>query len=394
MRIDTVVIGAGQAGLSTGYHLAKRGRPFVILDAHERVGDCWRKHWDSLKLFTPARYDELPGMKFPLPPHSFPTRDQMADYLEAYAERFELPVLGNTRVDRLAKDAGGFVIKAGQEIFEADNVVVASGVWGVPSTPDFAGRLDPAIRQLHSSEYRNPGQLQPGPVLVVGASHSGADIAYEVARSHATTLCGPETGEIPFYFEGRPARVILRVLWFVATRVLTVRRPIGRKVRAEVRSHGGPLIRVKKADLLEAGVDRVVDKVVDVRDGRPVLADGRVLDVANVVWCTGFRPDYGWIDLPVTGADGYPEQDRGIVADVPGLYFVGLPFLYSFSSMLVGGAARDAAHVVRHLLSREARTDPIDSAATLNALGTSSQAHGHLSEARRFYSRALRVVDR
>ncbi|HJQ44768.1 MAG TPA: FAD-dependent oxidoreductase [Amycolatopsis sp.] len=393
MRIDTVVIGAGQAGLSTGYHLAKQGRPFVILDAHERVGDSWRRHWDSLKLFTPARYDGLPGMKFPLPPNSFPTRDEMADYLEAYAERFELPVRGDTQVDRLTKVGSRFVIKAGAEMLEADNVVVSSGVWGAPSTPDFADRLDPGIRQLHSSQYRNPAQLQPGSVLVVGASHSGGDIAFEVARSHKTTLCGPDTGEIPFYFEGRPARVILRVLWFAATRILTVQRSVGRKFRAEVRSHGGPLIRVKKADLAEAGVDRVLDKVVDVRDGMPVLADGRALDVANVVWCTGFRPDYEWIDLPVTGTDGYPEQDRGIVADVPGLYFVGLPFLFSFSSMLVGGAGRDAEYVVRRLMSREAETDPVDSASTLNALGAASQAHGRLSEAQRFYSRALRVVD-
>ena len=394
MRIDTVVIGAGQSGLSTGYHLAKRGRPFVILDAHERVGDCWRRHWDSLRLFTPARYDGLPGMKFPAPAHSFPTRDEMADYLEAYAEAFELPVRGNTRVDRLAKEDSRFVIKAGEEMFEADNVVVSAGVWGAPSTPDFADQLDPGIRQLHSSEYRNPAQLAPGPVLVVGASHSGADIAYEVARSHPTVLCGPETGEIPFYFEGRPARLILRVLWLVATRVLTVRRRVGRKFRAEVRSHGGPLIRVKKADLIGAGVDRVVDKAVGVKDGMPVLADGRELDVANVVWCTGFRPDYGWIDLPVTGEDGYPEQDRGVVPDVPGLYFVGLPFLFSFSSMLVGGAGRDAGYVVRHLMARDGETDPVDSAATLNALGATTQAHGHLSEARRFYSRALRVLDR
>ncbi|HVW44011.1 MAG TPA: NAD(P)-binding domain-containing protein, partial [Amycolatopsis sp.] len=330
----------------------------------------------------------------PMPPHSFPTRDEMADYLEAYAERFDLPVRGNTHVDRLAKAGNGFVIDAGPETFEASNVIVSSGVWGAPSTPDIASRLDPGIRQLHSSDYRNPGQLQPGPVLVVGASHSGADIAYEVARSHKTILCGPETGEIPFYFESRPARVILRVLWLVANHVLTVRRRVGRKFREEVRSHGGPLIRVKKADLLEAGVDRVLDKAVDVRDGMPVLADGRVLDVANVVWCTGFRPAYGWIDLPVMGADGYPEQDRGIVADVPGLYFVGLPFLYSFGSMLVGGASRDAEYVVRHLMSRDAATDRVGSAATLNALGASSQAHGHLSEAQRFYSRALRVLGR
>ncbi|GHF08372.1 oxidoreductase [Amycolatopsis deserti] len=389
MRFDTVVIGGGQAGLSAGYHLARDGRRFVILDAHERIGDSWRRHWDSLRLFSPARYDGLPGMRFPAPPGSFPTRDEMADYLEAYARRFELPVRCGTRVDRLSQEDGRFVVAAGDQRFEAANVVVASGVWGAPSIPAFAGELSPRIRQMHSSEYRNPAQLRPGPVLVVGASHSGADIAYEVAREHPTILSGTDTGEIPFHFESRVASVALRVLWFAATRILTVDRPVGRKLREEVRGHGGPLIRVKKEDLREAGVERVVDKTTGVRDGMPVLAGGRVLDVANVVWCTGFRPDYGWIDLPVTGPDGYPEQERGVTS-VPGLYFVGLPFLHSFSSMLVGGAGRDAEYVVRHLTRRT----PEVSAAGLTALGMDRQAHGDLTEARRLYQRALRTLDR
>ncbi|MEV5297241.1 flavin-containing monooxygenase [Amycolatopsis methanolica] len=389
MRFDTVVIGGGQAGLSAGYHLARDGRRFVILDAHERIGDSWRRHWDSLRLFSPARYDGLPGMRFPAPPASFPTRDEMADYLEAYANRFELPVRCGTRVERLSQEDGEFVVTAGGQRFEAANVVVASGVWGAPSIPAFAGELSPEICQMHSSEYRNPAQLRPGRVLVVGASHSGADIAYEVAREHPTILSGTDTGEIPFYFESHVASVALRVLWFAATRVLTVNRAVGRKLRAEVRGHGGPLIRVKKEDLRKAGVERVVDKTTGVRDGIPVLADGRVVEVANVVWCTGFRPDYGWIDLPVTGEDGYPEQERGVTS-VPGLYFVGLPFLHSFSSMLVGGAGRDAEYVVRHL----ARRAPEVSAAGLTTLGMDHQAHGNLTEARRLYQRALRTLDR
>lgn len=389
MRFDTVVIGGGQAGLSAGYHLARDGRRFVILDAHERIGDSWRRHWDSLRLFSPARYDGLPGMRFPAPPASFPTRDEMADYLEAYANRFELPVRCGTRVERLSQEDGEFVVTAGGQRFEAANVVVASGVWGAPSIPAFAGELSPEICQMHSSEYRNPAQLRPGRVLVVGASHSGADIAYEVAREHPTILSGTDTGEIPFYFESHVASVALRVLWFAATRVLTVNRAVGRKLRAEVRGHGGPLIRVKKEDLRKAGVERVADKTTGVRDGIPVLADGRVVEVANVVWCTGFRPDYGWIALPVTGEDGYPEQERGVTS-VPGLYFVGLPFLHSFSSMLVGGAGRDAEYVVRHL----ARRAPEVSAAGLTTLGMDHQAHGNLTEARRLYQRALRTLDR
>ncbi|HEY9409107.1 MAG TPA: NAD(P)-binding domain-containing protein, partial [Jiangellaceae bacterium] len=253
------------------------------------------------------------------------------------------------RVDAIDRVGDRYVLTAGVRRIEAENVVVASGTWGEPHVPDFAGELDPGIVQLHSSGYRNPAQLREGGVLVVGASHSGADIAFEVAAGHPTVLSGPIRGEIPFRIEGRPARVVMRVMWFAATRVLTVGTPIGRKMRPEVRSHGGPLIRIRSADLRSAGVEHVASRTVGSQDGLPVLDDGRVLDVANVIWSTGFRPDYSWIHLPILGADGYPDQVGGAVESQPGLYFVGLPFLHSFSSMLVGGAGRDAQRVVDHL---------------------------------------------
>ena len=347
--VETVIIGAGQAGLAAGYHLARRGRPFVVLHPDARVGDGWRRHWDSLRLYSAARYDGLPGMAFPASRHAFPTKEQMADYLEAYAERFDLPVRAGIRVDAIDRVGDRYVLTAGVRRIEAENVVVASGTWGEPHVPDFAGELDPGIVQLHSSGYRNPAQLREGGVLVVGASHSGADIAFEVAAGHPTVLSGPIRGEIPFRIEGRPARVVMRVMWFAATRVLTVGTPIGRKMRPEVRSHGGPLIRIRSADLRSAGVEHVASRTVGSQDGLPVLDDGRVLDVANVIWSTGFRPDYSWIHLPILGADGYPDQVGGAVESQPGLYFVGLPFLHSFSSMLVGGAGRDAQRVVDHL---------------------------------------------
>ena len=180
-HIETVIIGAGQAGLATGYHLQRCGRPFVILDGNERVGDGWRQQWDSLRLFSPARFDGLPGMAFPAPPWSYPGKDDMADYLEAYAARFSLPVRLGTRVERVAALGDGYLVTAGGQCWEADNVVVATGTFGrTPLVPGFADQLDPGIRQLHSSEYRRADQLREGPVLVVGASHSGGDIAYEV----------------------------------------------------------------------------------------------------------------------------------------------------------------------------------------------------------------------
>jgi putative flavoprotein involved in K+ transport len=351
-RFETVVVGAGQAGLSVGYHLARRGLDFVILDENAQVGDNWRNAWDSLRLFTPARYNGLPGMPFPAAPRSFATRDEMAAYLKSYAARFELPLRNGIAVDGLRRAGAGYVVTAGDRRFEASNVVVATGPQHLPLVPDLARELDPAIKQLHSSEYRNPGQLRPGPVLVVGASHSGPDIALEAAAEHPTVLSGPYRGEIPFDIEGRPARVIMRVLWFVANHVLTVKTPLGRKVRPEVRSHGGPLIRVKAKHLEAAGVEHVAAKTVGVRGGLPVLEGDRVVDVANVVWCTGFQLDFAWIDLPIVGGDGYPLEDRGVVPSAPGLYFVGLPFQRSFASMLIGGVGRDAGYVAKRIAAR------------------------------------------
>jgi putative flavoprotein involved in K+ transport len=350
-RFDTIIIGGAQAGLSVGYHLARHDRQFVILEADERIGDCWRKRFDSLRLYSPARYDGLPGWPFPAARWSFPTKDEVADYLEAYAARFDLPVRTGVDVDRLSKNGECYVIAAGDRRFEAEHVVVATGTFQNPIVPDFAGDLDPAITQLHSGDYRNPSQLREGVVLVVGASHSGSDIAFEVAREHPTVLSGKLNGEIPWRIDGRAERVAMPVLWFLANHVLTVRTPLGRAMRPHVRFHGGPLLRVKRADLLAAGVDRTDARVVGVQDGKPLLQDGRALDVANVIWCTGFGKDVSWIEIPVVGEDGWPEQDRGVVASSPGLYFVGLPFLHAFASMLIGGVGRDAERIAKHIAS-------------------------------------------
>jgi putative flavoprotein involved in K+ transport len=222
-HVDTIIIGGGQAGLATGYYLKQQGRDFVILDAGERVGDAWRKRWVSLRLFTPARYTGLPGMAFPADPQYFPTKDDMANYLEAYAARFDLPVRTGIRVDGLSKQGDQFVLTAGdlstgsgQALqFTAENVVVATGAYHCPKIPVFAPQLDPAIVQFHSSAYRRPSQVQAGPVLVVGAANSGAEIALELSQSHPTWLSGRHPGSEPTRPGSALGRLVVPFIWFV-----------------------------------------------------------------------------------------------------------------------------------------------------------------------------------
>jgi len=347
-HFDTVIIGGGQAGLATGYHLAKRDLPFVILDANERIGDAWRKRWDSLRLFTPARYDGLQGWRFPAPALSFPTKDEMADYLESYAARFDLPVRTGVEVDGLSREGDRFIITSGNHRFESRHVVVATGAHQVPKVPAFADELLSSIMQLHSSQYRRPSQLQEGAVLVVGAGNSGAEIAFEVSRLHPTYLSGKPSGQIPVRHGPAAARFFFPVVRFVGHHVLTLGTPIGRKAQPGFISHGAPLIRVKLKDLAAAGIEQVA-RTVSIEDGRPALEDGRVLDVSNVIWCTGFREEFPWIDLPIFDENERPLQERGVVVGEPGLYFVGMPFQYAVTSDVIPGVGRDAEYIAKHI---------------------------------------------
>jgi putative flavoprotein involved in K+ transport len=352
--IGTMVIGGGQAGLSVGYHLQRLGVPLVILDAEERIGGAWRSRWDSLRLFTPVRYDGLDGKPFPATGHSFPTKDEMADYLVEYATEFDLPVRSGQRVKRLSKLNGVFLVETDDARFEADNVVVAMSSWQVPKVPEFAKDLRPEINQLPAAAYRNEAQLQEGLVLVVGAGNSGAEIALDVVGRHETIVAGPDTGHVPFHIESRVGRMMVPfVLRFLFHHVLTMSTPIGR--RALRNDSGQPLVRTKPRDLADAGIVRA-PRVTGVEDGWPVLEDGRVLHPANIVWCTGFDPGFSWIDLPVFD-DGHVKHTRGVVEEVPGLYFVGLKGLYSVSSAEVHGVGRDAARVAALIASSASSRD-------------------------------------
>ena len=357
-QFDTIIIGGGQAGLAMGHALAKTldGHHFVILDAHPRVGDAWRTRWDSLRLFTPARYCSLPGMRFPASGGHMLTKDEMADYLEYYAARFGLPVRTSTRVDGLTRRGDRFVVTSGDHAFEADNVVVAMANFQQPKIPSFASELDPSIRQMHSYEYLRPEQLVDGPALVVGVGNSGAEIAIELVRERPTFLAGHEAGHIPGgpidSYVGR--NIIVRFIRFFGHHVLTVRTPLGRKVRGRFVTEATPLIRTKPKDLVRAGVERV-DRIARVADGQPVTEDGRVLDVTNVIWCTGYRPGFSWIDLPVLGDRQEPIHEQGVVGQEPGLYFIGLEFLYAATSATITGVGRDAKRVAKLIAPRRPR---------------------------------------
>jgi putative flavoprotein involved in K+ transport len=355
--VETLVIGGGQAGLAMGYQLARRDLPYKIVDANPRVGDAWRNRWDSLRLFTPNRLNRLPGMPFPGYRWGFPSKNEWADYLESYARRFALRVETGVRVERLARDGERFAAFSSGRRFEADNVVVAMSSWQRPRVPDLASELASRIVQFHVADYKGPDQLQAGDVLVVGAGNSGAEVAIELARTHDVLLSGPSTGAIPF----RPESVVGRVLMpfigrIILHRVLTIRTPIGKRVRSKMIARGEPLIRVKPKDLKAAGVERV-PRVTGVNGGSPQLEDGRIVDVDNVVWCTGFQPGFSWIDLPVHGPQE-PLHERGIVASEPGLYFIGLKFLYSVSSEQIHGVGRDANHIAGVIASRRAERPP------------------------------------
>ncbi len=359
-QIDTVVIGGGQAGLAAGYYLAQQKRDFVILDAHNRPGDSWRKRWDSLRLFTPASFNSLPGMPSPKSTDRSPTKDEMADYLETYVARFQLPVLCGVNVGELARDGDRYLITADRQRLKANHVIVATGAYPTARLPPFAGQLDPGITQLHSVAYRHPGQLRNGTVLVVGAGNSGVEIALDLAPRQPVLLAGRDTGFIPANFESlgyQAGTIVFKALM----QRLTVDTSPGRWLvrRAREFTGGHPVVGVTQADLARAGVQRV-PRVVGVSGGRPMLADGRVLDVASVVWATGFLRDShsDWIKLPVFDADGAPIHHRGVVQSESGLYFAGLPFQSSLLSGLVAGAGPDAKHIVRQIVARASAARP------------------------------------
>lgn len=351
---DAVIVGAGAAGLMTGKRLADRGRRILIVDDHARVGDVWRERYRSLRLFTPRRYAELPGLGLGIGYFEYPTGAQFGDYLERYAERFALPVRGGVRVTSLDRDDDGSLRIAldDGEVLRAAAVVVAAGNHRVAGRPRFADALAPSIVQLHSLEYEGPEQLADGPVLVVGAGNSGTDRALEAAAAgHAVTIAGRHPGHVPADID-RPIGNLVASVFIGRMRRTTADTERGRRRWAAARGHGVMLVRNTPRDLDRAGVVRIGRLEGVDAAGHTLAPDGSVIDAATVLWCTGSRPDFGWIRLDgAIDERGWPAHVRGLVEAQPGLAFVGLPFQYSMASPTLMGMGADSAYVVERLLA-------------------------------------------
>jgi putative flavoprotein involved in K+ transport len=342
--VDVLVIGAGQAGLGTAYHLQRLGiRDQLVLDAGE-VGQSWLDRWDSLQLFTPRRYSQLPGLRFPAGPTRTPSREEMASYLRDYARRWGLPVRTGTPVRRLTRDGDVFCAETPAGPVRARHVVVASGAFRRPHVP--AAARDLAVPQLHSADYRSPDDVPPGPVMVVGGGNSAAQLAVELSATHGVTVASARE---PRYLPERTLGVSLYD-WLLVSGLLNADRDawVSRRIRARGDAIvGRELDRLRRRDTLRV----LPHRVVSASGTRVQLSDGTAEEVASVLWCTGFAPDTGWVHVPgALDGDGAPRHDRG-ASPVPGLHWMGLPWQTRVNSGLVDGVDRDARRTARRIRS-------------------------------------------
>lgn len=335
--LDVIVIGAGQAGLAIAYHLTRQNARFLVVDRAASLGDSWRNRWDSLRLFTPAQYDGMPGMAFPAPADTYPTKDEVAEYLTTYAARFQLPVLLDCTVNRLEHLGDRFAVHTTQGILRARQVVVATGPFQIPAIPALADGLAADVFQLHSAYYRNPGQLPDGPVVVVGAGNSGLQIAADLASQHEVTVAvGASSLQLP-------QRILGKDLFWWLTKLGLIDKTADSPLATRMRARGDLIIGSSVKTLRRRGVT-VRPRVVSTSSKGMSFTNGTSTAPASVVWATGFRSDYSWIDIPGVSADDVLVHRRG-VTDIPGLYFLGLPWQYTRGSALLGFVQHDAAWI-------------------------------------------------
>jgi putative flavoprotein involved in K+ transport len=336
-RRDVVVVGGGQAGLAVGYFLARQGQDFTILEGAEEPAAAWRERWDSLKLFTPARYDALPGLPFPGDPDRYPTRDEVATYLADYARRFALPVELNSRVNAIRSAGDTYVVELDDRTYTADQVVVATGAFQLPFVPPIADQLSKGVVQMHSTDYRSPRSVPEGRVLVIGGGNTGFQIAEELSASHEVHLSiGSRQTPLPQRILGRDLFWYLDGLGLLRT---TTESRIGRRMSGRDTLIGSRPRRLRRRHGVELHGRALA------ADGSSVqFADNSQLEVDAVIWATGFRTDHAWIDVPVFDQAGRLRHERGVTAS-PGLYFVGLSWQHTRGSALLGWVKDDAAHI-------------------------------------------------
>jgi putative flavoprotein involved in K+ transport len=338
---ETLVIGAGQAGLAVGYKLRDRRLPFQIVDAADEIGAVWRNRWDSLRLFTAAQYDSLPGLEFPGTRDTYPGKDEVADYLQAYAAKFELPIRLSTRVTSLRLDDDGYLAETDAGELWAKNVVVATGPFQVPHAPAIADQLGPEVRQLHSVDYRRPETLEKGPVLVVGGGNTGFQIAEELSGSHQVHLAiGSRQTPLPQRLLGRD------LFWYLEATGL-IRKSLETRIGQRL-SGRETLIGSSPRSLRRRYGATLHKRAIGAAGSTVSFDDGTSVDAGTVIWATGFRPDYSWIKVPVLGEDGLPQHKRG-VTESPGLYFLGLTWQHTRGSALLGWVGDDAEHIAEQI---------------------------------------------
>jgi len=352
--LDVLVIGAGQAGLGVAYHLTHGAAIAVAVLDGAPVGQSWLDRWDSLTLFTPRRFSALPGLRFPRGPGRYPSRVEMAAYLRAYTAHAALPVRTGVRVHRLFTQGSLFVALTSAGPVRARQVVVATGPFHRPVLPSAAAELDPEITQLHSTNYRRPGDVPAGPVLVVGGGNSAAQLAVELAHDgREVTVACPRP---PWYLPEDVLGVSM-YWWIYLTGILNADRATA--VSRYIRRRGDAIVGTELRELVRRGRVRLIPQRVIGARGRDVtLADGSAMAVTSVLWCTGFRPDTAWIDIPgAIGSDGAPLHDAG-ASPVRGLHWMGLPWQTRLNSSIIDGVDRDARRTARRVvagLSRDPR---------------------------------------
>jgi putative flavoprotein involved in K+ transport len=339
---EIVVVGGGQTGLAIGYFLKRQGRDFTILEADDESAAAWRQRWDSLRLFTPVRRNGLPGRPFPGDPGAYPGRDEVVAYLTDYAREMDLPVEFGSRVRAVrASDDGGYIVELDDRTMRARQVVIATGPFQVPAVPSIAERLDPAVVQMHSTEYRRPEQLPAGVVLVVGGGNTGYQIAEELADAGREVHLSVGARQTPL-----PQRLFGRDLfdYLEASRLMRVAvtsRVGSRLQRRETLIGSSPRAARRRGIQLHG-------RAVEVAGREVSLADGGSVSPAAIIWATGFRLDHSFVQLPVFDGDRRVVHQRGVTA-AGGLYFLGLPWQHTRGSALLGWVKDDAEFIAERI---------------------------------------------